>query len=236
MKKFLLFALLGSGLAAGAQKTIHDANADRRNVSSFHSIRVSGGIDLFLSYGDEAVAVSARDIETRNAIKVEVTDGVLRIGYDWKEGNIFTNSKQMKAYVSYKTLKSLAGSGGSDIAVDGTIKGVALALNISGGSDFKGKVEVDELKVDASGGSDVQISGRAKQVNVDANGGSDFSGFDLLSETANVAASGGCDVEISVSKDINARASGGSDVRYRGSPSVRENNASGSSSVKRVSR
>jgi hypothetical protein len=236
MKKLFLFAFTLSAFLAGAQKTIHDANADVRKVSPFHSVSVSGGIDLYLSYGTEAVAVSARDVDTRNAIKVEVKDGVLRIGYDWKEGNIFTNSKQMKAYVSFRTLKALSGSGGSDIAVDGTIKMNSLALNISGGSDFKGKVDVDELKVNASGGSDLDISGRAQRVTVDASGGSDFSGYDLMTETADVGASGGCDVELSVSKDISARASGGSDVRYRGSPSVRENNASGSSSVKRVGR
>ena len=58
--------------------------------------------------------------------------------------------------------------------------------------------------------------------------------LDLATETASVEASGGCDVEISVSKDINARASGGSDIRYKGNASVSETRASGASSVKKV--
>ena len=52
MKK-LLFSLLVTGLVttSSAQKTINDANAQKRNVSGFHAIEVSGGIDLLLEPG-----------------------------------------------------------------------------------------------------------------------------------------------------------------------------------------
>ncbi len=237
MKKYFLFSLLiVCALALNAQKIINDANAQRRDVKSFHAIKVSGGIDLYLSEGDEALAVSAKDSETASQIKTEVENGVLKIWFDWKEkGNvIFTSNKQLRAYVSYKTLDALSGSGGSDIIVDGTIQSKSLVLNISGGSDFNGKISVQDLKVDASGGSDVDISGKATNVVVDASGGSDFNGFGLITDVASVEASGGCDVEITVNKDLNASASGGSDVRYKGSASVKETRSSGSSSVKKV--
>jgi hypothetical protein len=47
MKKILSLIII-SGLitSASAQKTINDANAQKRNVSGFHAIEVSGGIDL----------------------------------------------------------------------------------------------------------------------------------------------------------------------------------------------
>ena len=182
MKKIIFSCLFAATfLAAGAQKTIHDANAQVRSAKGFHAIKVSGGIDLYLSQGDEAVAVSAKDKETANHIKTEVENGVLKIWFDWKDGKNFVigNNKQLKAYVSYKTLDALSGSGGSDIIVDGTIQSNNLSLNISGGSDFNGKVSVQELNVDASGGSDVDVSGSAAKVIIDASGGSDFNGFGL---------------------------------------------------------
>ena len=50
MKKFFgLLLMLGLITTASAQKTIRDANAQKRNVSGFHAIEVSGGIDLYLS-------------------------------------------------------------------------------------------------------------------------------------------------------------------------------------------
>jgi hypothetical protein len=239
MKKYFLFSLFAvCALAVDAQKIINDVNAERRSVKNFHAVKVSGGIDLYLSEGDEALAVSARDTEIRNYIKTEVVDGVLKIWFEWKSGrNIFMNTnKQLRAYVSYKKLDALSASGGSDVIVDGTITEDNLIINISGGSDFKGKVTVQNLQVEASGGSDVDIAGKALKLAVDVNGGSDFNGYNLVTETTSVEASGGSDVEVTVNKDLNAKASGGSDVFYKGSASVSEVRSSGSSSIKKTGR
>src|SRR3979411_969609 len=84
MKKmaFILFAAF-IACSAIAQKTIHDPNAEKRSVSGFHAIKIAGGIDLYLSEGQEAVAVSASDTKFRNRIKTEVVNGVLKIWYDY---------------------------------------------------------------------------------------------------------------------------------------------------------
>ncbi len=237
MKKFLCLLLLtGFITTASAQKTINDANAQKRNVSGFHAIEVSGGIDLYLSQGDEAVAVSAAKDEYREKIITEVKDGVLKIYFEWKNNLKFNwDSRKLKAYVSFKNLDGLEASGGSDIIVDGTIKTTKLNMEISGGSDFKGKVETDELKVNASGGSDVSISGKAARLTIDANGGSDFNGYDFASDICNVEASGGSDVEITVNKELSANASGGSDIHYKGTGLIRDIKTGGGS-IKKVSK
>ena len=237
MKK-LLFSLLITGLitTASAQKTINDANAEKRNVSGFHAIEVGGGIDLYLSQGEEAVAVSASKNEYRAKIKTEVKDGVLKIWYEWNSNLKFDwSNHKLKAYVSFKDIDRLEGSGGSDISVDGSIKVAKLALEISGGSDFDGKVETSELEIQASGGSDVRISGKATRLAIDASGGSDFKGYDLASDICNVEASGGSDVQVTVNKELSANASGGSDVYYKGTGLIRDLKTS-SSSIKKVSK
>ena len=237
MKKlFSLLVITGLITTASAQKTISDANAQKRNVSGFHAIEVSGGIDLYLSQGEEAVAVSAAKIEYRDKIMTEVKDGVLKIWFDWKNSSKFEwSNRKMKAYVSFKDLDRLEGSGGSDISIDGSIKVTRLEMEISGGSDFDGKVETDELKIHASGGSDVDISGKAARLTIDASGGSDFKGYDLASDICNVEASGGSDVHVTVNKELSANASGGSDVYYKGTGMIRDLKTS-SSSIKKVSK
>ena len=237
MKKFSsLIILTGLIVSVSAQKTVTDANAEKRNVSGFHAIEVSGGIDLYLSQGDEAVAVSAAKEENVARIVTEVRDGVLKIWFESKTNvRIDWGNRKLKAYVSFKNIDRLSGSGGSDITVDGTIKVAKLDLRISGGSDFNGKVEIDEMMVHASGGSDVAAEGKTSRLSIDASGGSDVKGYDLVTEICSVDASGGSDVHITVNKELSAKASGGSDVFYKGNGLIRDIKTS-SGSIKRVSK
>src|SRR4051812_47576559 len=107
MKKALTaFILLFLAVGTQAQKTINDPNAEVRSVKNYEGVSVSGGIDLYLSNGDEAVAVSASKTEFRDRIKTEVENGILKIWYDgnslkelFKKGGM---NMKLKAYVSYK--------------------------------------------------------------------------------------------------------------------------------------
>jgi hypothetical protein len=235
MKKLFLisFFLFCSGVGL-AQKTIYDANAVVREAKEYNAISVSGGIDLYISYGDEAIAVSASEIKYRDKIKTVVENGVLKI---WYEDNKFSwnSRKELKAYVSFKILKSLNASGGSDIIVEGSIKSDQLKIDISGGCDFKGRVEVNELEIAQSGGSDVTINGKAEKVLINASGGSDFNGYNLITNYCEAEASGGSDIEITANKEISAKASGASDISYKGNAALKESKASGASSVSRHS-
>lgn len=224
-------------VSAFAQKVINDPNVELRKASGFHAIEVSSGIDLYISEGDETVAVSAKDAAVRARIRTEVKDGVLKIWYDWKEGIKISvgGNNSMKAYVSYKTLDRLSASGGSDVQVDGTIRSSNLDLHISGGSDFSGKVNVKGLTVNQSGGSDVDISGIADILKINASGGSDFDGYDLVTDESTISASGGSDVTVTVNKMLDAEASGASDINWKGTATVKKARASGAGSVSRRS-
>jgi hypothetical protein len=208
MKNTILFAVLAlSSFAAIAQdgKVIDDKNAQKRSAQGFHGIEISSGIDLYLSQGnEEAVAVSASDLDVRDRIRVEVTDGILRIymedhGFHWGHwGN-----QHLKAYVSCKTMDLLHASGGSDVYMEDVIHSDHLKMNLSGGSDLHGKLTIGELSVTQSGGSDSYVSGTA---------------------TTLIA-------YLTVNKELTASASGGSDVHYKGNGVVRSSSASGSGSI-----
>lgn len=235
MKKtlFCFYLLISAGLAF-TQKTIYDANAILREGKGYDAIEISDGIDLFISYGDEAIAVSASEDKYRDKIKTVVENRVLKISYDEK-GFSWNTKRNLKAYVSFKNLAALSASGGSDIVVEGSIKGNELDIDISGGCDFKGSVDVNKLTVDQSGGSDVNISGKAARVIINASGGSDFKGYSLITDFCDAEASGGSDIEITANKEINARASGASDISYKGGASLKETKSSGASNVSKKS-
>jgi len=219
---FLLIIIMSGGLLA--QKTIKDANAQVRNVTSFHAIQVSGGIDLYLTQSkDEAVAISASKTEYRDKIKTEVEKGVLKIWFENQRNfKVDWGNKKMKAYVSVINIDGLEGSGGSDIFIEGTLKSSNLKLDISGGSDFNGKVDIADLQTQLSGGSDIDVSGKAGKLKIDASGGSDFQGYELVADVCDIEASGGSDVYITVNKELTAEASGGSDVKYKGNAVLKQ--------------
>jgi hypothetical protein len=226
------FAFLGSvALAQNGNNVINDKNAQVRNVKGFHGIKISGGIDLFLTQGPEAVAVSASNTDYRDRIKTVVEDGVLKIYLDNGWTHWGWNNSKLKAYVSFSNLDELEASGGSDIYGQGTIKVTTLGVHLSGGSDLKGKVDIGDLTIRQSGGSDVEISGTVKNLDIHSSGGSDLNAYDLVADMCKISASGGSDSHITVNKELNVEASGGSDVFYKGTAVIRQLSSSGSSTV-----
>ena len=236
MRKTLItpILLLISYLAVAQEKIIYDANAEKRAVDGFQSVRVSDGIDLYIvQSNDEGVVVSATEIAQRDKIKTIVENGELKIFFDQNFMGWNWKNRKLKAYVAIKSLKGIKASGGADVIVQGVLSSAQLSMHFSGGSDFNGNVKVTDLTIDQSGGSDVRIKGSAVNVKVEASGGSDFKGLDLTADYAIIQASGGSDAELTVVKEIAAEASGGSDVHYKGTASSSANK-SGGSSIKKV--
>ena len=85
-----------------------DANASERTVSgSFNTIKVSGGIDLYLSQSDKnAIAVSAANENYKEGIKTVVENGTLEIFYEGGK-NWSKKSRKLRAYVSFSGLQKI---------------------------------------------------------------------------------------------------------------------------------
>jgi hypothetical protein len=206
------------------------SNQETRKVSGFHGVQVSGGIDLYLSSGAEAVSVSAANTNIRNHMITEVENGILRIHLEknWRPDD---SNPNMKAYVSVSNLDKLEASGGGDIIILHEITTGNLDVHLSGGGNMEGKLNADHLVIKQSGGSNVKISGNVKDLNVDASGGGNLDCYDLITDYASIHASGGSNSEITVNKELRVVASGGSDVYYKGRASVKEIKSSGGGSV-----
>ncbi|HLZ87035.1 MAG TPA: head GIN domain-containing protein, partial [Puia sp.] len=197
MCRSLFLWLIGSFLmlTTQAQKTIiKDPNAEVRQAKGFHGIEVSSAINLYLSQGEEeTVVVSASDLQWRERIRTEVVDGILKISLDthkWSRGNV-----KIKAYVSFTTLDKLSASGASDVFVDGVITGDHLSVDLSGASDFKGAINVKQLRLEQSGASDAHVTGVVSELaEFHSSGASDVKGYDLTVQSCEVHASGASDI------------------------------------------
>jgi hypothetical protein len=226
MKKlfFAITAFLFLSTAMAQNKVIEDKNAQVRPVKDFHAIKVSSGIHLYLSQGnEEAVAVSATDPEYRDRIITEVSNGVLKIYFDKKGwGSDNHDRKRLRAYVSCKVLDELVGNSGAEVDVDGSIKSGELVMDFSSGSNFKGDVRVTKLKMQANSGSETNISGTAVNCIIDASSGSTFKGYDLATDNCDANTSSGADLRITVNKELSASASSGGQIHYKGNGVIRD--------------
>ncbi len=237
MKKYLVvfFAGIMAVFNAMAQEQlVVDPNAQLREIrSSFSKIKVSHGIDIFISQADtESLAVSASEQKYADKVITVVEGNTLRIYYDGGQ-NWSSNNKKLKVYISFKNIDEIDASGASDVHVAGTINAKDLKLKLSGSSDFTGNVKADQLIMDLSGSSDVKISGTAALLNLENSGASDVKGYELAVDICNSKSSGASDVNITVNKELNVVASGASDVYYKGNPVVKNVHSSGASTVAR---
>ena len=234
MKKIILSTLIvfTSFLIYAQKAIVHDTNAERRIINeSFNTIKISGGIDLYLSqFETESVAVSASEDKYKEGIKTIIENQTLKIFYDG-DRSWGVNNKKMKVYVSFKNLERLQASGSCDVQVAGVIHVAALNLQMSGSSDFKGAVDLNTLTIELSGSSDAIVSGAANFVSIQSTGASDFKGFDLISNICTVKASGASDINITVNKELIAQASGASDIAFKGNSVIKEQHSSGASSI-----
>lgn len=239
MKKLLLSFLLiaaATGIVS-AQKTINDPNVEKRTVGSFHGIDVATGIELLLSEGaTEEVAVSAVTTEFRDKIVTKIENGILKIYYETKTGaiNKTKGTKDLKAYVSYKTLDLLEANTGARVKISGVLKSASLSLKANTGASVDGEVDIASLKVDQNTGSKVTLSGKADKLEIDGDTGSKFKGEDMATSNCNATVSTGAIVTVTAEKELQAKASTGGSVKYKGSPVIKEIKRNTGGSVNKI--
>lgn len=214
----VLFALSSAVYAGNSQKT------EIRKVSNFEGIHVSSGIDLFVKMGETEEVKIVADDDVIDDVITEVRNGSLHI-YT-KKSNLFNffnfgKATTRSAYVTVTDLKSIDASSGSDVKSENTLKGDALKVNSSSGSDVVLDVVYKNISLDASSGADIKMSGKAKTVKASASSGSDINARDLAASVCHANASSGADVAVHATDEIHANASSGGDVSYYGNPSVK---------------
>lgn len=239
MKKLLLsfFLFAATGTALQAQKTFNDPHAEKRNVSGFSGIDVGTGISLVLTKGaSEEVAVSASKTEYRDKIITKVENGILKIHYKTETGSInrVKEHKDLKAYVSYKSLEKLIASTGAEVEIDGLLDASSFSLTANTGALVNGKIKASKLKVNQDTGSKITLSGSADQVEVEGDTGSKFMGEGLSAVSCDINVSTGAKVWITADKELKVKASTGGMVKYKGTASVKEIKRSTGGSVSKI--
>ena len=148
-------------------------------------------------------------------MKCILTGSTLEI---YTENNIrLKPSHKIKVYVSNPEYKELQVSGASSIRSENEITSAdVLNVGISGASEGRLELNAPKVSVNLTGASNANIKGKTKDFEGGASGASEIRCFDLLTENADVDASGASSIEVYASVKISGQASGASSINYKG--------------------
>lgn len=235
---FIVLCICISSTAPAQKNTeLNDANATRRTLNSpFSAITVTDGIMLYLTDGGvESLAVSYADAKYASRFITVVEDGVLKISFNNDGINWNDNKKRkLKAYVSFKTLKKLSASGGSDVVLTAPIRVSDLDLKFTSGTRLTGKINANHVSVSQSSGSEIKLSGEAQKVTVEASSGASFQGYDFNVDYCYARASSGGAIRVSINKELEARANSGGAIHYKGPGVIKNVNVNSGGIVKKA--
>lgn len=200
--------------------------ADRSTSQKFTKIKVSTGLDLYLSQGSKNKVTLEADENLHDIIITEVNDGVLKI---YSEKNIW-QAKARKVFVTVKNLEGLTATSGSDVYTEDVLKVETIKVSATSGADIRIALDADTVETSATSGSDIRISGTANNHTSRANSGASIEAYKLISKNATVNVSSGADINIYASESINAKASSGGDIDFKGNPrEINKKSSSGGS-------
>jgi Putative auto-transporter adhesin, head GIN domain len=207
-----------------------------RTVGDFSGISSATGIKVKITQGNEnAVVVSSSKDELIDNLKTEVDkNGVLKIYYknpnklNWNK----TRNVQLNAYITYKSINSLAASSGSSMESTQAVNGEALSIDVSSGAEMELEIVTTNCTINMSSGSIAKVGGNAANVKIDASSGSSFKGTNLTAETCKATVSSGADIKMEVTKKLSASASSGGSFKYKGNPEIEKKTTSSGGEVK----
>jgi hypothetical protein len=222
MKKIALFSLVilvfASGCREIAGRRVRGSGniiTENRTATGFNSIDVSGAIDVYIKQDSTTSVKVEADDNILEYIEVHTNGSTLEI---YTEGSIrLRPSHKIKVYLSNPEYKDLQASGASSVHSENEITSAnALHIGLSGASEGRLEVNAPKVSVNLTGASNANIKGKTKDFEGGASGASEIRGFDLLTENADVDASGASNIEIYASVKIAGQASGASSVNYKG--------------------
>ncbi|QMU63924.1 MAG: DUF2807 domain-containing protein [Flavobacteriaceae bacterium] len=200
----------------------------KRKISDdFTKVKVSSGIDLYLTQGSKNELVVEADENLHDIIITEVENGRLTI---YSEKNIW-RAKAKKVYLTVTAIEALKATSGSDVYSKNMLKVKDFDLSVNSGADVNITVEADTITTSASSGADLKVSGEAHTHFSSASSGSSINAYALKSKNVTVKVSSGADINIYASETINARASSGGDIDYKGNPEIVNKKTSSGGSV-----
>ncbi|MGK0329791.1 head GIN domain-containing protein [Polaribacter sp.] len=200
---------------------------DRSAKEDFTKIKVSTGLELYISQGLKNQITVEADENLQDIIITEIQDGMLKI---YSEKNIW-RAKARKIYVTIENLEAIAATSGSDVYANETLKVNNLNISATSGSDINISVDANTVETNATSGSDIEVSGVSNNHISKATSGASIDAYQLQSKNVSAKVTSGADINVYASESIVAKATSGGDIDFMGNPKKVDKKTSSGGSV-----
>lgn len=204
-------------------------SADRNIQGDFKNIKVSQGLELYITQGNSVDLTVKADENLHELIMTEVENNTLSI---YTTENIRRASSR-KIILSITDVEAIKATSGSDVFSTNLIEVDDLEINCTSGAEITLDVKTESLNCHSTSGSDIKLRGSTDYLIAEATSGSDIRAYNLRAKTSKVKATSGADISVNTSKELTARASSGGDIRYSGNPQKVEKSDSSSGSIRK---
>jgi hypothetical protein len=202
-----------------------------RPAGSFNKIKVSTGIDVYLTQGDNTSITVEADENLHEYILTEIRGDELFIRHE-NDVNV-REAERERVYVTMKDIKSLSTSSAGDIVGESPIKTDDLELDASSAGDIKLEVYAKNIKLDGSSSGDITLTGETDVLDAGLSSAGDLYAYNLKCREADVSVSSAGDADIYVTEKLTARASSAGDINYKGDPKYIDAHASSAGGIHR---
>lgn len=217
---------LGNGIEGNG-----NVKTETRSITeTFTKISTNRGIEVVVNQDETTEVQVEADENLIKHITTKVENGTLVISSD---ENI-DSAEKLIVHVTTPTINGLEASSGSTLSTKKTIKGSAIQIKSSSGSEINAIVEYDKVATESTSGSNIEVSGKALNLNTSTSSGSTTDAGDLIANDVVAESSSGSSTEVHAAVVLSARASSGSSIEYNGSPKeVNKEETSGGSVSKK---
>ena len=202
---------------------------ETRDIRNFKALKVSSGIDVFITQGDNISLRLEADENLLEHIKTEVLDGQLKI---FTDVNI-RMAKSKKVYLSYEELKSIHVSSAGDVKGENTLRTGNLELRLSSAGDILLEVVADEIDLHISSSGNASLAGKTGNLKAGLSSAGNLNAFELEAAEADISASSAGDARIWVTDKARLKCSSAGDIVYKGDPKILESSTSSGGDIRK---
>jgi hypothetical protein len=227
---FLLLVLIPGSCVVGYYDSITgDGNVVKevRNVSDFTGIKVSSGIDVYLTQGQNTEVILEADQNLHEWITTEVIGSILHIK---SEKNIRMAESKI-VWVSCPVINLIDISSAGDVIGENMIITDKMDIDMSSAGDLRLELEAEEITIDISSAGNASLKGSTNSLHADLSSAGDLDAYDLLTESADVSVSSAGHANVFVTGEAKFRSSSAGDINYRGDPKIIEMHSSSAGTI-----
>lgn len=185
-----------------------------RSVDEFDQIKVSRGMNVYITQGSPAKVLVIADSNLHEIIETRAEGGVLIVTAT--ENIRWARTK--KVMVTVEKLVGIETTSGANVWSQSPIRSENLELKAGSGANLTLEVKSRHLKADCSSGANIILSGLAQEAELETSSGANLKAQELKADACRMRASSGGNVTATVVEKLEARASSGGNITYHGEP------------------